>query len=1378
MPAMIDRRVQILDGASSGASTTTVSVLRDAPHVVLLGEPGIGKTTVLEAEAAAADTMVVKVRELINQSVDLPSGTLFLDALDEYRVGATDLDKVHQLVGALRSAGPRHWRLTCRAEDWHKGADLDAIRRTAAGAPITVAQLLPLDLTEALAVLDAMGEPDPNAFVDRAMAMGAHGLIESPLSLKLLREAVIGDKPWPTTRFALFDQATRALAHEENKVHRFDRSRAGADIILAAAAKASLILLVTGSRFLWRSGALPPSGDTRAYLSASALGFDASLIDDLVGSALFRGEGEAFEPVHRTIAEFLAGRALADAVIGSSTAAALPLGRATALITGADGRAPTDLRGLYAWFAAHLAVRGVSDGARELAEADAVSVLVYGDAAVFDTAGKRAMFANLDRHDPYFRASEVGATSVGGLACEELRDDLARALDQGDGSHRMMTVYEVLTAGAPVPSLKSELRFIALDAARSEWQRTRAAAAWLNGQTDPAAARRELLDALTAERGSAAREALRAELLSAMPAAIVTDEDITRVIGDFARLPDDNVIMRLYGLRTFLVANPRPTLFDAPLDWLPSEGGGRHGIEIEGLLDHALAAAIRGTPDLDAKRLWRWLVHARDDRFENLGDAARPAVTEWLNADATRALALFEAILATDDPAEWPWMIGTYYYIVAGAPTGKVLDHLVTRASQSKGAVQRRLLAIAVNLGRRYEVGEDAYWRLLAFLEAMPRGGKRLLRELTIAEIERWHRRQQLRARTTGKVEAKRRTKQLATLRRNIPGIASALYKPTLAWAAEIYFRPHGKTEVGLSGLERIAAETDAAVVDAVLTGWRLLATHDVPELTSTTLGKIEATGGYFYSEYAALAGLDRLLSDDGTDLMALPLTLAIIVLRSGWITHSSGSRDALEQWAWDRLNVDPKAGAAALQDYWEAIVAHGGHSNRWQQAADDRGGKAAALACATILGRHPAIPADTLRTLIAAAAKHLERPALAAFARSALADPALPAKQRAIWGLTLLAIDPLRDANPLLGQDNAEVRALFDGFSGTGFIDVFPQGSDAEQVTIASTLFTLIAPHAEPYVERRNGRVLHAHRLSDAGNAFLKRLGALATPHASAALSQLRANISDYPKWDAALRHAAEQQSRIRRDAEFQPPEVAAIGEALAGRAPVNPADLRAILVDELRRFGREVRSGPNSPWRDYWNTEGEKVTTPKVENLARDITLNRLQDRLTKYRIPVIAAEARRADNTRVDILVVSGAGANLPIEAKRHYHADLWSAASDQLQGYAADEGAEGHGILLVFWYGDIAPPPLRGDGAAPSNAAELERLLATDLTAHLSAMTDVVVIDVAPPERMVAKPKSASKAKSLTKKPPSNREGSDLPTRPAPARRKRASTESKT
>ncbi len=214
---MIDRRVQILDDERGQSTATTVAGLRDHAHVVLLGEPGIGKSTVLEGEAAVEGTTALKVRDLINATVPAPPGTLFLDALDEYRMGAADLGKVDELVKAIQQSGALRWRLTCRAEDWKKAADIDAMARAAAGRPITVAQLLPLDIAEALAVLAALGESDPDAFVDRAYAMGAAGLLESPLSLKLLHQSVIGGGPWPTSRFALFDQVIFLMVRQAQR---------------------------------------------------------------------------------------------------------------------------------------------------------------------------------------------------------------------------------------------------------------------------------------------------------------------------------------------------------------------------------------------------------------------------------------------------------------------------------------------------------------------------------------------------------------------------------------------------------------------------------------------------------------------------------------------------------------------------------------------------------------------------------------------------------------------------------------------------------------------------------------------------------------------------------------------------------------------------------------------------------------------------------------------------------------------------------------------------------------------------------------------------------------------------------------------------------
>jgi hypothetical protein len=377
---------------------------------------------------------------------------------------------------------PPRWRLTCRSEDWRKAADIGPISKTAVGQAITVAQLLPLDLEEASAILTALGEVDPQQFLQNANAYGATGFIENPLGLKLLQSAVADGGAWPANRFQLFASATRKLAFERNVV-RSVIARRGADEILDAAGKAFLLLLVSGARAIWRSNNEPPSaGDARAYVTGHDLKIDRNLLDDMLDTPLFRGEGEAFEPMHRTIAEFLAGEALASAVRGSASRPALSLDRALALVTGNDASPPTELRGLFAWFAAHLAMDGDASSALRLIAADPVTVLTYGDAAVLDESARRALLNSLGQGDPYFRASEVGVTAVGGLAGEDLAGDFAAILtDSADGTHRLLTVFEALTLGRPVQSLRPLLRALILDPTRPEWQRTRAAEAYLNG---------------------------------------------------------------------------------------------------------------------------------------------------------------------------------------------------------------------------------------------------------------------------------------------------------------------------------------------------------------------------------------------------------------------------------------------------------------------------------------------------------------------------------------------------------------------------------------------------------------------------------------------------------------------------------------------------------------------------------------------------------------------------------------------------------------------------------------------------------------------------------------------------------------------------------
>jgi hypothetical protein len=64
-----------------------------------------------------------------------------------------------------------------------------------------VAQLLPLDLDEASAILTTLGQVDPEQFLRNAEAYGATGFIENPLGLKLLQRAVADGATWPANRF-------------------------------------------------------------------------------------------------------------------------------------------------------------------------------------------------------------------------------------------------------------------------------------------------------------------------------------------------------------------------------------------------------------------------------------------------------------------------------------------------------------------------------------------------------------------------------------------------------------------------------------------------------------------------------------------------------------------------------------------------------------------------------------------------------------------------------------------------------------------------------------------------------------------------------------------------------------------------------------------------------------------------------------------------------------------------------------------------------------------------------------------------------------------------------------------------------------------------
>ena len=1309
-----------------------------APAYALLGDPGSGKSTTfgVEAECLGTDGVLISARDFLASDVhshpEWRDKTLFIDGLDEMRAGSGDrreaLDSIRRSLDAL---GRPAFRISCREADWLGDNDRDKLAMVSPDASVKVLRLNPLTDGDVSQILEANSDVDDvHGFVSEAREKGVDALLENPLTLNMLAAAVGKNDVWPQSRLETFEMACSQMVRERNREHSLADPPPPAEQLLDVAGQLCAYHLLSGA-----AGWSPIYDDTDAdFISVSDLEQSAAAIArHALSSRLFTGFGIAdgrVTLVHRQIAEFLGARYLARLIEDG-----LPAGRVAQLITAGDGMVVTIFRGLSAWLAA-LCPKARHD----LIDRDPVGVGLYGDLSGFSVDDRRRLLASLNREVADYG---MNVAAFAPLASPDMESTIAGLLRDArrDRDHQAATdlILRALCYGAPLEGLAPVLLEVIHDDTR--WPRVTKAAldAFIHATSESedrtTHLRRLLSDIRSGTITDPDNELLGSLLAILYPREIppseiwqyLTTRSNSDLIGSYfvfwehrllEQSSDRDIAELLDGL-TELAPDLRPAFQVYYLDRLPTR---------------LLVRALEGLGDeQEPARLYDWLsagTHSFWDR-PSLPDETSFRIRAWLEQrpDAQKAL-LLEGLARCPDDGELEVHALEVWNLLHGSDLPDNFGLWCLETAVAWVDVHRRaaahLLRHAVRLCDQEAGGlgltRSVLWERTRGHEALERHLAEFLRPQAVPLVRE-------RSVDPGQAEADRRRRQwVERVRPQADALRENRADPRLLFdLARIHFGgfllpgPDLALQNGLAGVLE-----DDELVEAALAGLRG-AVHrcDVPGVAEIV--RLFTGSQLHHLSLPFLAGMDELDRADPEEVERLSDLQMRQALALNYCTPTGLSPGAGPPWYLRWLDSRPELVADVLvQCAIPAIRAGKEYVPELYQLVHRKNyGPVAAHASLRVLSsftlRCSLRQLKTLDELLWAALQHADRTALELLLDEKLSRKSLNLAQRIHWLAAGVVMAPETYLEPLeslvKGRDD-RIRRMAAFFAPDESPPFLVERLDARTL---QTLINLMGRAFEPV--EYGGRVTAEMRAAEQVDRLIRCLASLTGADAALALETLVRDEA-LSKWRFLLERVRDQQRVIHRDASYQHPDLEQVRQTISNRAPANAGDLAALLADRLETLAKNIRSSNTDDWRQYWSAAPE---SPKIEEHCRDAMLSDLRQMLPAG---VIAEpEVEYANNKRADIGVFYG-GFNVPVETKREQNPQLWSSLRDQLIAqYTNDPATGGHGVYLVFWFGEnrVPPPP---KGRRPTGPDELRLRLEEQLTEAERRRIAVRVIDVSP------------------------------------------------